>query len=304
MTGSEPEQVAYSASGIRFTALAWGRPGDPVAVCLHGFPDTAWTWRHLGPRLAADGFRVIAPFMRGYGPTDLAPDGIYQVGALARDACDAHAAAGGDGRAVLIGHDWGAVAAHAAGAFAPERFSRVVTMSVPPVPVILEPLRDRSQLLGALPLLVRQARRSWYMGFQQLPRVSEAALDRLIPRLWADWSPGYDAREDIARVFAALDTPARRTAALLYYRALAQPRHRSREYASEQRLWAAIPRQPLLCLHGLQDGCMLAGLAERAGTLLSPGGRVEIVERAGHFLTLESPEVVGDLVCDFLAGKT
>jgi pimeloyl-ACP methyl ester carboxylesterase len=290
---SEPEQILLRGStGMGFGALAWGRPGEALALCLHGYPDTAWTWRHLGPRLASEGWRVVAPFMRGYGPSDLAGDGIYQIGALARDAIDLHAAAGGDGRSVLIGHDWGACAAYGAAATAPERFARVVTLAVPPAPALL-------RLPVALAL--RQLRRSWYMLFQQLPLLPEAVLPSLIPALWRAWSPGYDGSEDVARVLAALAAPGRRTAALRYYRALAQPWHRSPDYLPEQRRWARMPVQPLLYLHGRDDGCMLASLAERARSVIGPPGRVEIVEAAGHFLHLERPETVNALIAAFIA---
>jgi pimeloyl-ACP methyl ester carboxylesterase len=79
----------------------------PLALCLHGFPDTAWTWQHLLPALAGAGFRAVAPFTRGYAPTGIPADGAYQAGALVADAVALHQVLGGDGDAVLIGHDWG-----------------------------------------------------------------------------------------------------------------------------------------------------------------------------------------------------
>jgi pimeloyl-ACP methyl ester carboxylesterase len=271
---------------------------------LHGYPDTAWTWRHLGPRLASEGWRAIAPFMRGYAPTDLAPDGCYQIGALARDAIGAHAALGGDGRAVLIGHDWGAAAVYAAAAAAPERFRTIATLAVPPAAALLKAPASVREFVGDLPLTLRQLRCSWYMGFQQLPVISERALGRLIPRLWADWSPGFDATEDLAHVWESLDSPARLTAALRYYRALAQPWYRSSEYATEQRaLFRAVP-QPLLYLHGREDGCMQAALAERLTTVLSAPSEFAIVEGAGHFLQLERPDVVNERIAAFLRAET
>ena len=65
---------------VRLSALTWGSEG-PLAVLLHGFPDTAYTWRHLGPALAEDGFRVVAPFTRGYAPSDCPGDGPFGVAA-------------------------------------------------------------------------------------------------------------------------------------------------------------------------------------------------------------------------------
>jgi len=69
--------------------------------------------------------------MRGYAPTGLPEDGIYQVGALAADASALHEALGADGRAVLVGHDWGAFASYGAATLHPERWRRIVTMAVP-----------------------------------------------------------------------------------------------------------------------------------------------------------------------------
>src|SRR5262249_21983043 len=126
------ESLRLHAGGMTYAALAWGPPDGPLALCLHGYPDTAATWRHLGPYLGERGWRVVAPYLRGYAPTDLAPDGAYQIGALARDARRVYEQSGGDGRAVMIGHDWGAAATYVLGSSAPGLFSRFVTLAVPP----------------------------------------------------------------------------------------------------------------------------------------------------------------------------
>src|SRR4051812_16930496 len=156
------------AGRMRFAALEWGPADGPLALCLHGYPDTARTWRFLRALLGGRGRPCVAPHMRGYAPTDLAPDGVYQVGALARDANELHAALGGDERAVLIGHDWGAIAAYGAAGRAPDRWRRVVTMAVAPGPVAFG---DTSP--ASLQRAVRQLRMSWYMFWQLLPGISE-----------------------------------------------------------------------------------------------------------------------------------
>jgi pimeloyl-ACP methyl ester carboxylesterase len=293
---AEHETIRYDAAGLDVTAHAWGEPSSPLALLLHGYPDTAWTWRHLGPDLAARGFRAVAPFMRGYAPTALAPDGGYQIGALVRDTVAAHKALGGDERAVLVGHDWGAATAYATDAYAPGLFRRVVALAVPPGPVLLAQVSAPRELLRDPTLLPRQLRNSWYMGFQQLP-FSERALGRLIPKLWRDWSPGYDAREDVARVLEALDGPGRRTAALRYYRALLQPWERRTAYAAEASYELRLGTAPTLYLHGADDGAMLAELARRAGEVV----KTEIVPGVGHFLHLEEPARVNELIGAFLA---
>jgi pimeloyl-ACP methyl ester carboxylesterase len=294
------EDLRLRVNDMTFAALAWGPRDGPLALCLHGYPDTAHTWRHLGPYLAERGWRVVAPFTRGYGPTDLAPDGAYQLGALARDAHGIYRACSGDQRAVLIGHDWGSETACVLGSHAPGLFSRFVTLSVPPPGALATAFRSPVAFGRDLPLIVRQTRMSWYMFFNLLPGISERRLRRLIPRLWADWSPRYDAGEDIGFVFQSLDTPERRAAALRYYRALFLPWHRRDEYAAEQARERDLPAAPLLYLHGSDDGCLDAALAGRTAPLLAPRQRVEIVPDAGHFLHLERPDDVNARIAKFL----
>ena len=71
---------------MELKALTWGPSDGPIALCLHGFPDTAYGWRKFAPRLAEAGWRVVAPFMRGYAPSSIPSDGSYHIGALMDDA--------------------------------------------------------------------------------------------------------------------------------------------------------------------------------------------------------------------------
>ena len=121
--GAEPLEFAYLEDG----------PADgPLALCLHGFPDHARTWTALLADLAGAGFHAVAPWMRGYAPTAVPTDGLYQPAALALDAIAlADAFAPDDQPAVLVGHDWGAICGYLAVAHRPERWARLVAMSVP-----------------------------------------------------------------------------------------------------------------------------------------------------------------------------
>ena len=112
MTPAEVGETTVEANGVTFHCLTAG--SGPLALCLHGFPDTPHSWRHLMVDLARAGYRAVAPFQRGYAPTTVPADGRYQSGVLSVDANALHEALGGDGSAVLIGHDWGAAAAHGA----------------------------------------------------------------------------------------------------------------------------------------------------------------------------------------------
>ena len=291
MTGAVSE-LRVKAGGLAFGALVAGPEDGPLALCLHGFPDTAHTYRHLLPELAAAGFRAVAPFSRGYAPTDVPADGRYQTGALARDVNALHEALGGDERAVVIGHDWGAQATYGAARSAPDRWRKVVAMAVPVGPA----------LAGSF-FTYDQIKRSFYMYFFQNPLadVLVAADDQaFIARLWADWSPGYDATEDLALVRAALGTPENLAAALGYYRALFDPSRQSPELAAEQQAVSGVPPQPTLYLHGAQDGCMGADVVPAVRSALAPGSEAVVVEGAGHFLHLEQPTEVNARVLGFL----
>lgn len=278
-----PRELRVRANGLTFAALQWGDPGAPLALLLHGYPDTAWTWRHLGPHVAEQGWRAVAPFSRGYAPTELAPDDRYAVSNLARDAIELRDALGGDARSVLVGHDWGAVATWAVTAAAPGRFARYVAMAVPPPAGLAEPSPPR--------LALRQLRMSWYMGFNQIPG-SERLLGRVIPQLWRDWSPGYDASEDLRHLFAALPDRAHRRAALRYYRNTLQG-----EFGRLARTRAGAAA---LYLHGEHDGCIHPALGERAIPALPDGSRFAKVPGVGHFLQLEDPARVNALISDWI----
>jgi len=289
MTTAEPASIALDANGVRFAALSWSPDGDhdaPLALLLHGYPDTAWTWRHLGPALAARGWRAVAPFTRGYAPTGLAPDDRYRASDLADDAVALHAALGGDERAVLVGHDWGAVTAWAIAARGRQPFARIACMSVPPTPAILRPFRSPR----TLPMGLRQLRMSWYMAYNQLP--VEGTLDRAILALWRAWSPAYDGAEDAARALEALPDHAHRRAALRYYRNNLQ--------GGAIEGFTTRPRHPALYLHGGADGCMQAALAGLYADDYPAGSVVEIVDGLGHFLHLEEPQRVNARILAWL----
>lgn len=281
-----------SANGVDFAYLDAG--DGPLALCLHGFPDCAWTWRHLLPELAEAGYRAVAPFMRGYAPTSVPDDAIYQTGALAADACALHEALGGDADSVIIGHDWGAVATYGSASLEPDRWSKVVGAAVPPGGALANAFLDYDQL-----------RLSWYMFFFQhgLADVVVPMNDlAFIDRLWADWSPGYDASDDLPRAKDAMRDPANLAAALGYYRATLGDGPRSPTYDAAQQATGQMPSQPTLYLHGLDDGCIAPSVAEGIqGSLAGSDSQMVVVERAGHFLHLERPELANGVILEFLA---
>jgi pimeloyl-ACP methyl ester carboxylesterase len=288
------DQGQVSVNGIDFAYLSDGPRDGPLALCLHGFPDTAHTWRHLLPRLAEAGYHAVAPFMRGYAPSGTAADGRYDTGTLALDACGLHQALGGSDDAVLIGHDWGAFATYGAAAAEPDRWRRVVAAAVAP---------QASMAAGFFTF--DQLRRSWYVFFFQTPLAEYAVgLDdhAFIDRLWADWSPGFDGSWDAARVKESLASPESLAAAIGYYRAMfagppADPRAAAAQAAS-----GTMAPQPTLYLHGADDGCMGIDTIGPSTQFLAPGSEMVVIEGAGHFLHLERPDEVNDRIIGFITG--
>lgn len=293
-----PSGLAFGHTDLGDVDLAWltddrAGPDAPLALLLHGFPDAAPTWRHLIPALTDAGFRPVAPWLRGYAPSSVPSDGLYQVGAVARDACRLHTALGADPRAVIVGHDWGAMATYAAAGWQPDLWRRAVTMAVPPAAAMFAGFTSYDQL-----------RRSFYMFVFQSPLAEGAvAADDLefVSRLWADWSPGYDATDDLPAVKAALRDPENLAAALGYYRATLGNGPTDPALDEAQAGWTTPTPIPTLYLHGADDGCLATELvAGAADNLPAPGSRAEVLDGVGHFLHVEAPDVVDPIVTAFL----
>lgn len=288
MSSPEPDRLTIRANGIEFAALAWGPEDGRPAILAHGYPDTAWTWRHLGPALADAGLRAVAPFLRGYAPTGLAPDDRYLIADIAADLIGIRDAIGADTEAALIGHDWGAVAVWEIASSDPDSFGPKVAMAVPPPSVLIDVWKS----VESLPIGLRQLRMSWYFLLNQFG-FAEGLQGRMIPRLWRDWSPVYRADDDLARVFEALPGRPERRAALKYYR--------DNLRGGIGALATVSPRSPVLYLHGTNDGCGQIELGRFAEQDLPTGSRFEAVRGTGHFLQLEDPETVNELVLDWVS---
>jgi pimeloyl-ACP methyl ester carboxylesterase len=286
-----------AANGLTFTYLHTEHVTDhtrPLALCVHGFPDTAHTFRHLFPALVDAGYRPVAHFQRGYAPTEVPADGRYQTAALATDANAMHEALGGDTRAVIIGHDWGAPAAYGAANSEPDRWAKVVGMAVPPGGVMARAMFNPQQL-----------KRSWYMFFFQhfLSDMAVPGNDlAFIDMLWADWSPGYDAAEDLVHLKAALRETSNLTAALGYYRAALGDGLKDPALSAIQTATGNPIQQPLLYVHGANDGCVGVEFATSVDPASMPhaASRLEIIDNVGHFLQLEQPGMINKLIVDFL----
>lgn len=260
----------------------------PLAVLQHGFPDTPATWRHLAPALVDAGHRVALPWLRGYLPSTTGTDRTT-AGRYAKDLAAVHVALEGDERSVLVGHDWGAVAAWDAAGRCPWR--AVVGLAVPPEPALRGFLTDLDQLW-----------RSRYQFWAQLPLEHWVVREDLRPLvdLWLRWSPGHvPTAADLEPLRAALATPAAVAAALAPYRAMRGAALTGRYPRAD----GPVPTRPAMVVHGRRDACIHERYALRAREVLAaahPSSTVWLVAGAGHFAHLERPELVTDAVVSFL----
>jgi pimeloyl-ACP methyl ester carboxylesterase len=286
------EERVVRASKLNFTVLEMGE--GPLVLCLHGFPDTAYSFRNQLPVLADAGYHAVAPFMRGYAPTEPAPDGRYDSAVLSEDAL-ALIGALGYKEAIVFGHDWGAVAAYGAAAQAPNVVQKLITAAVP----------YGTSFFQALVTNYAQQRRSWYMFFFQTA-LAEAAVSlndfAFLEKMWADWSPGWkwtpEEMEALKRCFRAKGTL---EAAIGYYRATLGPALKLPAQPSALATAMAAPIDvPTLMFHGRDDGCIGAELLVGMEALFPRGLKIEVVPRAGHFVHQEKPELVNRLMLQFL----
>jgi pimeloyl-ACP methyl ester carboxylesterase len=174
----------------------------------------------------------------------------------------------------------------------PERWRRVVTLAVPPLAASASAFFTYAQM-----------KRSFYIFVFQTPLAEMAvAADghEFLDHLWADWSPGYDASWDVAQVKESLGDPANLAAAIGYYRALFDPTHHNPAYDDAQTASASSPPQPTLYMHGVDDGAMGIDAIGDVRSVLADRSEHVIVERAGHFLHLEHPEVIQAHITRFL----
>lgn len=287
------ERRTVRVNGVDLAYLHAGPDDAPLVVCLHGFPDSPVTWRHLLPRLVGAGYRVAAPWLRGYPPSQVV-DGPYQIAAVAHDLVALVDALSPDEPAHVVGHDWGGLATYGAAVLAPDRLRRAVVLSVPPSRSFRAFLRRDWD----------QQRAAWYQFFFQLEPLAETAVSAddfaFVERLWRAWSPDWEPDRDA--LDAAITTVRDGfPASLLFYRDTYQLERRDPALAGDQQriLDGPVPG-PVLVLRGARDGCILAGAYAEAGDYFADGHAMETVAGAGHFLHLERPDVVGDRITAFL----
>lgn len=289
---SDVEALTLTNGPLRFSARALG--SGPVALCLHGFPDTLRTFDTLLPALAGAGWRGVAVAMRGYEPQSQPADGDYYAVRMAEDVAAWIEQLGGE-PVHLIGHDWGATIAFAAAALAPEQVASLTVLAVP------HPLRF-AEAYAASP--AQQARSHYIVEFQA-PEADVAIVAdgcAWLDRLWRAWSPGWDIPEAaLAAMRETFSRPGVAHATLSWYRQALDAA--SDAGLATQALLAKPVAVPTLGLVGEDDGCIAAEVfaAAMQADDFPSGLEVHRLAKAGHFLHRERPAAVNRLITDWLS---
>jgi len=276
-------EIAYEASGPS--------SGVPI-ILLHGFPDDAHAYDTVAPPLAAEGRRVLVPYLRGYGPTrflDPATPRMAQQAAIGQDLLDFMDALGVQS-AALAGYDWGGRAACIAAIVAPARVRALVTIGGYNVQNTLAPSKPASAL---------EERRYWYQWYFNMER-GRAGLEQnrhdICRFLWRDWSPTWkftDAEYD--RTAPAFENPDFVPVVIHSYR------HRHLNAPSDPR-FDAVERQlatrppitvPTMVLHGGDDAVSMRRSPDELAQFPA-GTERRVIPGVGHFMPREAPGAVVD----------
>lgn len=299
-----------SANGIEIFLTEQG--SGPLVLLCHGWPELSHSWRHQIPAIAAEGFHVAAPDMRGFGRTS-APDNIesYSIFHLVGDMV-ALVSALGETKAIIIGHDWGAPVAWHAALFRPDIFTAVGGLSVAP------PWRGRERPMEAL---AKSGVTNFYWQYFQEPGRAEAEFERDIDYsmrainfgvnslylkdgfgFLGDTSierrlPRWISEDDHAHVVANFKRTGFR-GGLNWYRNI------DRNWDLTAPWQGARIHQPSIFIAGAKDAVVTSILGGKRVTemerVLPNLKRKLIIEGAGHWIQQERPNEVNAALIEFL----
>jgi pimeloyl-ACP methyl ester carboxylesterase len=270
------ERATIAVGDLVFDALADGPPAGELVLLLHGFPESAAEWTHVLPRLAAAGYRAVAPNQRGYA-AGARPEGVaaYHIGHLVADVVGMADALGAD-RFHLVGHDWGALVAWAFADRHPQRLRSLTIVSVPhPRPFAAARAGDPDQ----------QARSTYIQGFREDPAAADAFLAddaALLKLALAEAGP-----EILAQHLRVLTEPGAMDAALHYYRAW------------DDELDTVGPISvPTLYVWSDHDVALGRVAAEQTAEWVTGPYRFVVIDGVSHWIPEAVPDRLSDLILE------
>jgi pimeloyl-ACP methyl ester carboxylesterase len=265
-------------NGVALDILVEGA-GEPVLL-LHGWPETKELWREQVAFLAANGFQVIAPDLRGFGQSDK-PEGIdnYNMVHSVLDVVAILDAAGVDA-ANVVGHDFGAGLAWSVAAFVPNRVRRLVAMSV-------------GHPLALHHADLQQHSRMWYTLLFQFEGIAEGWLSR---DGWANLRTFLVDHPDLDRVVESLSGPGALTATLNWYRANLP----AARFASPPIDFPPVQASTLAVWSDRDHAMAEPQMTSSQQYVEGSWGYVKL-EGVGHFIPLDVPDQLNQLLLSFFA---
>lgn len=287
-------QIAIQANSLRFAALEAGPADGPLALFLHGYPDSATTWQQQLPAFADAGYRAVAPWLRGYPPSEIPAKGAYYDRAtLALDVAEIIKTLSPDKPCVLIGQDWGAAIGYGVLAAFPQLVARAALLAVP----------HPAQVRATLKRSPKHALRSFHWFLFQLPWLPEWLCARrdyqFLETLWKLWSPDFDDAAHVAEIRRSMATPGALQASLAYYRAMFGSRNADPALSALRAQLEAPISVPTRVLCGDHD--MRKEMLEAQRQYFTADYEWTTVSNAGHFLHRERPDTVNALLLDWFA---
>jgi pimeloyl-ACP methyl ester carboxylesterase len=292
------EPLRHVDAGALNVAYHEAGPADgPVAILLHGFPYDINCYVDVAPRLAAQGFRVIVPYLRGFGATRFRDPATPRSGEQAALGADVIALMDAIGikRAVLAGHNWGGRAACVAAALWPERCRGLVTVNS-------YLIQDLARAM--VPISPEYEAALWYEYYFQIERgrAGLAANRREIARiLWEQWSPDWDFDDaTFDRSAAAHDNPDYVDVVIHSYRHRFGQAAGDPQYADLQRRLVPLPpiTVPAATLDGDADGVLPASDGRASASKFTARRIHRVVPGAGHNVPQEAPEAFAAAVME------
>jgi pimeloyl-ACP methyl ester carboxylesterase len=296
------EPIRHADAGVLNIAYYEEGPADgPVVMLMHGFPYDIHSFVDVAPLLAAQGCRVIVPFLRGYGPTRFRDTATPRSGEQAALGADVLALidALGIPRAVFAGYDWGGRAACVGAALWPDRCAGLVSLNS-------YNIQDIARAM--VPAKAEREVPLWYQYYFQLERgrAGLAANRREIARiLWQQWSPNWHFDDaTFERSAVAFDNPDYVDVVIHSYRHRFGLADGDPRYADLQRRLAALPviTVPTITLDGAGDGVAPATDGAASASKFTGPRTHRIIPRAGHNLPQEEPEAFAGAVMELVGG--
>jgi pimeloyl-ACP methyl ester carboxylesterase len=265
------------ANGVRFAYLEQGT--GPLVMFMHGFPDNAWSYRKQLQVFADAGYRAVSPFLRGYAPTEIPADGIFDPIALGKDLEALIAALSDDGQARVVGMDWGGTSTLQALATAPSAIKAAVVMNTAH-PITFSSIRRDPDAVRSI----------FHFYYFQMPGADSAVNIEGLPfvdYLWKLWSPTFENDAHLRSIKATLSSPGTMAAALKYYGGL----------FNSGRLPMNEMHTPTLTIYGSNDPTARYSVKEEP-LFKGPHKRI-VLPDVGHFPHLEREVEVTGLIMDW-----